>query len=734
LEARLIRDQCVKDAGNTDARGLRIKDAHIRGGLDLSSITVTFPLDFENCVFDEPLMLDGATLQTLGLRNCALPSVVANGLHVRRDLDLSGSMIAGSTRTSASYSHRAAVWLCEAEIGGRLLCLATRIDAGHDRAIMADRMRLTGAARLLRGFHATGELRLLGVHIGGSLEVAAVTLDNPNGYALVLGDAFIDGSLFVTDFPAGGEPTRIAGLVDLNSAEIGGQVLIRNLHLTPGTPAPTSLGGPHTDAQQSAFAAPRLTVGANLTIIGDTILGGGVDLSSATLGGLFIGGRCQLNNSGAVALNLTNAQLNSDVTFKQGLTIRGRTAMSRATIRGRLTLQGATLQDAEDHILLDAYSLRVDAIVALQDLTATGGRLIFNGATLGAFIAHGATITNPTGQSLNLRQAQVDGAVMLNDGFTSIGHVVLDGARIAGRLTLRGSSFTCPQPSPGNRDADAVSAITTRAEGGMNFAWKHCEPSIDLTSASTTTVVDDPTRWPRRYDLTGFTYARFDGSALIPGNPWDVNARCEWLEHAVFETGAFEHAARVFREAGFATEAEEILIRQRDASRRTRLKEAATARRTAKLLAYVRSCRDWLYGRTVGYGYRPGRVLAALVILLGLTFAAVHTPQIVNTLRSADQSAVVYTVNGPLVPGPAASASPRPDRCGNGDVRCFSPALFAIDTVVPLVNLGQRDAWYPDPHVPWGRATLYLLNAATLLGWLLSTILVLAFTRLARTI
>jgi len=34
--------------------------------------------------------------------------------------------------------------------------------------------------------------------------------------------------------------------------------------------------------------------------------------------------------------------------------------------------------------------------------------------------------------------------------------------------------------------------------------------------------------------------------------------------------------------------------------------------------------------------------------------------------------------------------------------------------------------------VTWGRAALYLLNASTLLGWLLSTILVLAFTRLAR--
>ncbi|MGH3259434.1 MAG: hypothetical protein ACRDOU_29220 [Streptosporangiaceae bacterium] len=73
-----------------------------------------------------------------------------------------------------------------------------------------------------------------------------------------------------------------------------------------------------------------------------------------------------------------------------------------------------------------------------------------------------------------------------------------------------------------------------------------------------------------------------------------------------------------------------------------------------------------------------------------------------------------------------------PDACGDGEVRCFSPVLYAIDTVVPLISLDQRSSWYPDTHVRYGELVLWWLNLATLLGWLLSSIFVLSLARLSR--
>ena len=65
-------------------------------------------------------------------------------------------------------------------------------------------------------------------------------------------------------------------------------------------------------------------------------------------------------------------------------------------------------------------------------------------------------------------------------------------------------------------------------------------------------------------------------------------------------------------------------------------------------------------------------------------------------------------------------------------MRCFDAPLYAIDTVIPLISLDQRSTWYPDAGVRYGPVLLWWLDAATLLGWLLSSIFVLSFARLAR--
>jgi len=94
----------------------------------------------------------------------------------------------------------------------------------------------------------------------------------------------------------------------------------------------------------------------------------------------------------------------------------------------------------------------------------------------------------------------------------------------------------------------------------------------------------------------------------------------------------------------------------------------------------------------------------------------------------------------PPVPGtasvPAGTASdPAPgDVCGDGQVRCFNPVLYAIDTVVPLISLDQRSTWYPDARTRDGTLMEWWLNAAAVLGWLLTSIFVLALASLARSL
>jgi hypothetical protein len=113
-------------------------------------------------------------------------------------------------------------------------------------------------------------------------------------------------------------------------------------------------------------------------------------------------------------------------------------------------------------------------------------------------------------------------------------------------------------------------------------------------------------------------------------------------------------------------------------------------------------------------------------------------------MRATSSSGVVYSILGPVsaasataagTPAPASrtyGTGPAADPCGDGEVRCFSPLLYSVDTVVPLISLDQRSTWYPDPYAGYGVFTEWMLNVATMLGWLLSSIFVLSFARLAR--
>lgn len=119
-----------------------------------------FPLRFEACEFAEPPLFDGAQLHELALLRCGLPAgLQVNGLRVTRDLDLSRSTIAGVLWTPAS--------------------------TGSDQTASA-RSTPTGCGSPTRcggstGFEADGEVRLIGAHIDGALDMSGARIRLPDG-------------------------------------------------------------------------------------------------------------------------------------------------------------------------------------------------------------------------------------------------------------------------------------------------------------------------------------------------------------------------------------------------------------------------------------------------------------------------------------------------------------------------------------------------------------------------
>jgi hypothetical protein len=740
VDAALLRRCGLDLKDRIDPRGLRLRKAAIVGSLDLAGLEVPFPLRFDDCEFDSPVMAEGAQLQELALTRCIqLPGLLASGLRVRRDLDLSGTRVTKAHKTTASASKSAAIWLCESDIGGRLLCVDTVIEGDGERSIQADHMHVSGNIRLLNQFTAHGEVRLLGVHLDGSLDLTGATIDSPKtGLALDLGEAVIEGSFFLVDDKTGRYP-HMGGRIDMGRARIGGQFLVRNATLKAHSALPVGSAYSTLRAGGTALSAPRLSVGSELTLEGSCDVHGGLDLSMSDLSSMSVGPGCSLHAPGQIALDLTNAELLSTFTVGEKVPVDGTIRLSGARIHGNLCLKEAILRAPEGKSLVAAQGAVVDGEADLQRLDAKGGDLRFRAAVIGFIDATGACLDNPNGYTISLQNASVRGSVRLIDGFKSIGQVVLNRATIEGLLTCDDGSFECP-PRPrttdnGQRNAvnneqpNAIEAISATIRGGMDLGWRSIPPSVDFTNTRTSFVADDPTRWPSRFVISGLTYELFEKPACANSvKTWDERSRCEWLrKQATYDAGPYEQAARVFRQHGYSDRAEEILIAQRREARKTFNGPSAG----------LRSAWDAAYSATVGYGYRPGRVLLALAVLLILVTVSLEIPAARATMRATTPAGVVYSLHGLVTDTgtsvtAAAGGTSHPDACGDGEVRCLTPVLYAIDTVIPLVSLDQRSTWYPDPHVRGGMFMQWWLDLATMFGWLLSSIFVLSLARLAR--
>lgn len=60
LDAGLIRRCCHELKDQVDPRGLRLHGAAIAGPVDLNGLDVPFPLRFDDCEFNSPVLIEGA--------------------------------------------------------------------------------------------------------------------------------------------------------------------------------------------------------------------------------------------------------------------------------------------------------------------------------------------------------------------------------------------------------------------------------------------------------------------------------------------------------------------------------------------------------------------------------------------------------------------------------------------------------------------------------------------------
>jgi hypothetical protein len=418
---------------------------------------------------------------------------------------------------------------------------------------------------------------------------------------------------------------------------------------------------------------------------------GDVDLSVAHLGGSLLCDGARLINKGGSALNANGMRVAHTLRCGYGFLAEGVMDLTSARIDGQAIFNGANIAGT-DGVALQADGITVGDLMActagflaqgeVRGVGARiGGPLDFSGAEVeggvviplahiaGQALFGGARLTKPSGVALHGDGLAVDDMLSCGDGFVAEGEVRAVGARVSGPLNFNQANLT----NPGGV-ALRLHRLTA-LELHMEFRRRPVG-SVDLSLGHVGSIHDSSSTWPERGDLKirGLTYDVVSAHPEIK-----IRDRLRWLRlDEGFLPQPYEQLAAAYRRTGHEEAARLIEVAKRWYQRPT--------------LNQFSRLWNWLLYITVGYGYRTW--IAALWLSM---FTAVGTK--------------IFAEAYPRDMHPLKSPSPP-----------FDPLVYTLDVLLPIVNLGQQDAWMPEGSAL--RWSWWLIGA----GWLLTTAVVAGLT------
>ncbi|POX53186.1 membrane-associated oxidoreductase [Streptomyces sp. Ru72] len=365
---------------------------------------------------------------------------------------------------------------------------------------------------------------------------------------------------------------------------------------------------------------------------------------------------------------------------------------------------------------LTAGSLRAEGVVRITCCRITGPVRLAGAKLSGAFFANAAQLGRP-GETpeepvLQLNHADV-GTDVLAVGLVAHGRVHMNGATVAGQVNLNDAQLYAPGATALHAEVLAVGtdlhAMRLRTRGRVNLAGARIPRQLNLAHArlsnpggqalrASSCVVGElwlrdaapvegavnlrgaqlellhvpPEVWPDRVRLDACSYR-----VLTPHLPAEQRLPLLEREELGYLPYPYEQLTTAYRTVG-----------DEAAARTVQLAKLRRHRRT--LPRYARLW-GWVQDAAVGYGFRPMRAAAWLLVLLctGTLAFALHRP-------------------------PALKPSEAP---------AFNPLFYTLDLLLPIIDFGQEQAYAPRGWYQW---LSYLLIAT---GWVLATTIAAGVTR-----
>lgn len=666
---------------------LRLYGVRVTGAVQLTGARVPVPVEFRECVFAHEPDLRMAELIGLVLTGCELPGLRANNLRVTGDLTLNDGFVAHGR-----------IHLSDAAIGGSLRLSGSRLHGERGRALIADRL-VVGGTLYARRMRSDGELRIPGARITGNIDFGGAELASPNGDALDATGIIVGGTMSAGRHRPGAEQVFTAnGRVLLAGARIGGDLIFSGARLTraDGAPALAAVAVPDPTAVETrvpliprgiidaapCLVADRIHVEGNLELDDGARATGTVRFPNAVVGGyLRLSGALLTGPQGATdrcaALLGDGMDVGGDLEGRDNgrgpLRCTGQLRLVDARVRGSASLTGVELSAPGGNALL-ADRLRVGGEFYLRRLRCAGTLRLQNAEIGSTLDLTGAQLTDPRlhpdgklRPSLDARAATIGKDLLLLDIRASGGIRI---RRVDARKSVQ-CDGVLGEPAGSGSGSTVPYALNAY---GLTTAELVLTPAVPplgrvrLEQARVGAFADSAALWLAAGGLAldGFDYATL-ANPREPG----VAVRLQRLADTVddYVPGPYEQLAAVYRRGGDEESAEQVLMTRQ----RRRYAESGPAGRVWGGLQRV----------TVGFGYRPWLAVCwlALFWLLGGTWFAFHQPAPVDS----------------------------------GQNPVWNPWLFAADTLLPIVNLGQDGYWRLAGNSQW------IASGLIAVGWILAT-------------
>lgn len=751
--------------------GIAIHGAIIAGELDFrrlgSEADYLRALDLSGSTIEGALLLDDSVWTSVTLSKCTMLRLdaqrvrVANGfladsLRIRADgntkLDLRGATIGnhvvlnelGRALSDTPQPTRVALDLSAATIGGNLYCQGAVLFAASDQeyALQADGARIGGAVRLTAinqlGFEAKGAVRFLGAKIEGNFVGEGGHFDNGKQIALSVEASAIGGAVLLRATDE--RQIEVRGTLQLFAARVGGSVDLNGAVVT--NPQGVAIEGSATE------------------------IGGGLYLNRAH--GHRFSSRGQINLHmakiarnfecyGASMENPTKTALAAEGIDVGGKIVMSATPTHRFEARGSLELPGAKVRNdfqcegmlitGTQEVALHIEGAEVgDAVLFRADdhhrFEAEGTVRLYAAKIGGNLDCGGARIDGRTKYALQAQGAEIGGTVFLHthkeEPFEFSNHVSLIGAQIRGGLIVR---------------------IGTRSKGTVFLS--ECNIS-ELSDVCGEGWGAPPTTQGKEVlgvalDLNGFVYRRL--ATWEPPAAKSLNDRCRrlfgfgtdrdlfhkriaWLGRQYPEPGAYreffpqpyEQLAKILRDTGHDYDARRIII------------EKLCRERKAIPDGLISPLLKWIFHWGFGFGYSPVRAFWTLVgwwmigwlalsIVIDYSDAFVKATTPVEIVRVMSLPNIVPQSPGAHFKGDRREGDEwRYERFPPVQVReipCsdVSPILYALDTMLPLLDLHQEEKCEiaDDERIwRWAKA-LYAV-----IGWIITALAALTWTGILR--